>query len=103
LGAKWQSYKKFLKMKEAIIFPTEDKENYNVYTTAKAMDNGWMFQIPTYERQGNGYIFDSDYINAEQAKEEVEKLLNTKIEVTKNIKFDPGALDKTWIKNCVAV
>jgi flavin-dependent dehydrogenase len=103
LGAKWQSYKKYLKMKEAIAFPTEDTEEYNIYTVAQAMNYGWMFQIPTYGRQGNGYIFDSDYINADQAKEEVEKFLNKKIEVGKHIKFDPGCLDKVWINNCVAI
>jgi len=103
LGGKWQSYKKYLKMKEAIAFPTEDTENYNMYTVAKAMDYGWMFQIPTYGRQGNGYIFDSDYINAEQAKTEMEKLLNKKIEIGKHIKFDPGCVDRPWINNCVAI
>jgi len=103
LGAKWISYKNNLKMKEVIAFPTQDTENYNTYTLSKAMNCGWMFQIPTYGRQGNGYIYDSDYINADQAKEEVEKLLNKKIEIGKHIKFDPGCLDETWIKNCVAV
>jgi len=62
-----------------------------------------MFQIPTYGRQGNGYIFDSDYINADQAKDEVEKILNRKIEIAKHIKFDPGCVDNPWINNCVAV
>lgn len=103
LGAKWNSYKKYLKMKEAIAFPTEDVEEYNMYTVAQAMNYGWMFQIPTYGRQGNGYIFDSNYINADQAKEEVEKLLNKKIEIGRHIKFDPGCLDKVWINNCVAI
>lgn len=103
LGAKWQSYGKYLKMKEVIAFPTKDKEEYNNYTTAKAMDYGWMFQIPTFGRQGNGYIFDSDYINAEQAKNEVERVLNHSIDIGKNIKFDPGCLDNVWIKNCVAI
>lgn len=103
LGAKWTSYKQYLKMKEAIAFPTEDTKEYNIYTVAQAMDYGWMFQIPTYGRQGNGYIFDSDYINADRAKEEVEKLLNKEIQIGRHIKFDPGCLDKVWIKNCVAV
>jgi len=103
LGAKWQSYKEHLKMKETIAFPTEDTENYNVYTVAQAMKYGWMFQIPTYGRQGNGYIFDSDYINADQAKDEVEKILNRKIEIARHIKFEPGCVDKPWINNCVAI
>ena len=103
LGAKWNSYKKYLKMKEAIAFPTENTEEYNIYTVAQAMNYGWMFQIPTFGRQGNGYIFDSDYINADQAKEEVENFLNKKIEIGRHIKFDPGCLDKVWINNCVAI
>jgi tryptophan halogenase len=67
------------------------------------MDYGWMFQIPTYGRQGNGYIFDSDYITVDQAKDEVEKVLNKKIEIAKHIKFDPGCIDRPWINNCVAI
>ena len=103
LGAKWVSYKKYLKMNEAIIFPTEDTENYNIYTTAQAMNYGWLFQIPTYGRQGNGYIFDSNYINADKAQQEAEKLYGKKISISKHIKFDAGALDKVWINNCVAI
>jgi tryptophan halogenase len=103
LGAKWISYSSHLKMNEAIAFPTEDTDEYNIYTTATSLNYGWMFNIPTYGRHGNGYIFNNNSINADQAKEEVEIYLNRKIEIAKHIKFDPGALDKTWIKNCVAV
>ena len=103
LGAKWESYSKYLKMKSAIVFPLEDTEEYNMWTTAQAMDYGWMFNIPVWGRSGNGYIFDSDYITAEQAKQEVEKFLGREIEVGKTISFDPGALDRVWIKNCCAI
>lgn len=103
LGAKWKSHSQYLKMKSAIVFSLGDTEEYNLWTLAQAMDYGWMFKIPTWGRSGNGYIFDSDYITAEQAKEEVEKFLGHKIEVNKEFKFDPGCLDKVWIKNCCAI
>jgi tryptophan halogenase len=103
LGAKWQSYGEYLKMKAAIVFPLEDTDEYNMWTLAQAMDYGWMFKIPVWGRSGNGYIFDSDYITHAQAKEEVEKLLGREINVAKELKFDPGALDNVWIKNCCAV
>lgn len=103
LGAKWQSYSKYLKVKSAIVFPTEEKEEYNMWTTAQAMDYGWMFTIPVWGRNGNGYIFDSDYITPQQAKDEVEKFLGREITVAKELNFDPGALDKVWIKNCCAI
>ena len=102
LGAKWQSYKEYLPMNEAIAFPTKDTDEYTPYTTAKAMSAGWMWRIPTQGRWGNGYVFDNRYINAEQAKKECEKYLGYKIEIGKNIKFEAGALDRPWIGNCVA-
>ncbi len=103
LGGEWESYSKYLKMNSAIVFPTGDEDNYNMWTLAKAMKYGWRFKIPVQGRHGNGYIFDSNYITPEQAKEEVEKELGYEIDVKKHIKFDPGALKDTWIKNCVAV
>lgn len=103
LGAKWNSYKKWLKMKSAIVFPTEADNEYNLWTISRALDYGWMFRIPVQDRYGNGYIYDSDYINQEQAKLEVEKLLGKSIEIGKQIDFDPGALENVWIKNCCAI
>lgn len=103
LGAKWQSYSKYLKMKAAIVFPTGDQENYNLWTLARAMDYGWLFKIPVWGRHGNGYIYDSDYITKEQAKSEVEKYLGHEVDVSKEFNFDPGCLDQVWINNCCAV
>lgn len=103
LGAKWQSFSKYLRMKSAIVFPTPDENNYNNWTLAQAMDYGWMFRIPVWGRYGNGYIYDSNYINQDKAKLEVEKYFGREIEISKQINFDPGALDKVWINNCVAI
>lgn len=103
LGAKWQSYSKYLRMKEAIVFPTPEEDETPIWTLAKAMDAGWMFRIPVYGRKGNGYIFDSDFIDAEQAQREVEKYLGHGVEVAKHIKFDPGTLDRPWIGNVCAI
>lgn len=103
LGAKWISYKKYLKMNEAIAFPTSDTPEYPVYTTITAMKYGWMWQTPVYGRWGNGYVFDNNYINARQAQDEVEEHLGHSVKLFKNIKFEPGGLEKVWIKNCMAL
>lgn len=103
LGAQWISYGDFLKMKSAITFQTPDEENYNIWTLARAMDAGWLFRIPVWGRHGNGYIFDSDFISADQAKNEVERMIGQGIDVGKQFTFDPGALDRVWIKNCCAI
>ena len=104
LGAKWQSYRKYLKMKSAIVFPSKyDSDIIPMWTRSKALDYGWMFTIPVWDRTGNGYIFDSDYISADQAHQELEVLFNKKIDISKQINFDPGTLDNPWINNCCAI
>ncbi len=103
LGGKWRSHAKYLKMKSAVTFATAQGDEIPMWTTAQAMKNGWMFSIPTYGRTGNGYIFDSDYITVDQAKDEVRDFLGKDVEFGKEFNFDPGALEKCWIKNCCAV
>jgi tryptophan halogenase len=101
--AKWKSYSKYLKMNSAVVFPTEEESEYKIYTTAKAMDYGWMFTLPVWGRNGNGYIFDSSYIGVGEAKKEVEKLYKKELPFGKEFSFDPGCLDTPWVKNCVAI
>lgn len=103
LGAEWESYSKYLKMNRAIVFQTPDEDTYPMWTLAQAMKYGWMFRIPVWGRKGNGYIFDSNYINADEAQREVEEMLGEGIDVRKEISFDPGAVKNSWIKNCVAI
>ena len=103
LGAKWQSHSKYLKMKSAMVFPTPEEEEIPLWILAKAMDAGWMFRTPIWGRWGNGYIYDSDYITVDQAKDEIDQYFGRDITIGQHINFDPGALDRFWIKNCVAV
>ena len=103
LDAKWISFGKYLKMKSAITFLSEDTEEYDYWTLAKAMDCGWLFRTPVFGRHGNGYIYDSDFINADQAKIELEKTLNCSVDIGRTFNFDTGMLENVWIKNCVAI
>jgi hypothetical protein len=103
LNVKWKSFNKYLKLNSAITFPTKDEDNYNYWTLAKAMDAGWRFKIPTWGRHGNGYIYDNNFITAEEAKLEVEKEIGYEVEIGKTFQFDPGALETVWAKNCVAM
>lgn len=103
LGAKWNSYGKHLITNSAIAFPTEDTDEYPMYTSATAMKYGWMWQTPVQGRWGNGYVFCDKYIDFDQAQKEVEEKLGKPINIFKKIKFDPGALNKSWISNCCAI
>jgi tryptophan halogenase len=101
----WISYKKYLPVNSAIMFPRTYKKNEKIfpYTKSIALKNGWVFEIPLQHRIGRGYIFDNTYINEEQAINEVENTFNEKIEVKKIIKFDAGRLKNSWVKNCISI
>jgi tryptophan halogenase len=100
---KWISYEKYLPMKKAIPFWLETEQEIRPYTSAIAMKYGWMWQIPLQHRTGAGYIFDSDYINEDQALSEAETYLNQKLEIRKIISFNAGRYENFWVKNCMAV
>jgi tryptophan halogenase len=99
------SYSKYLPTKEAVVFPREHEDINSIkpYTKATAMKNGWMFEIPTQRRTGNGYIYDSDYINEDQAIKEASDVHGVTIEKYRNIKYEAGYLRNSWQYNCVAI
>ena len=101
----FKSYNDTLAMKSSIIIPRDYKKDEKIfpYTRAIAMKYGWIFEIPLQHRVGRGYIFDSNYINADQAKEEVENTFNEKVDVKKQINFQAGRLEKMWYKNCIGI
>lgn len=103
LGAKWKSYSKYLQMNSAVVFQTNDEDNYNFWTLSRAMDSGWLFRIPVWGRYGNGYIYNAESTNEDNIQKELNEYFGRKIEIKKHFKFDPGALEQAWIKNCAAI
>lgn len=104
LGSKWISYKDKLTVNSAIpFFLPQSRDTIEPVTKAVAMKYGWMWQIPLQNRWGCGYIFDSKYINSDEAKIEVENLLGHSIETNRILNFDAGRYHSVMIKNCVAI
>ena len=105
LEVNWVSYKKNLPVNSAMPFLLDYQANETPmpYTTAWAQSSGWMWQIPTLERKGCGYVFCDEFITADQAHAEIEKKLGRSITPIRLLKFDTGRLENTWVKNCLAV
>ncbi|MFW8592118.1 tryptophan halogenase family protein [Glaciecola sp. 2405UD65-10] len=76
-------------------------------TISKAMSAGWSWQIPLVSRKGHGYVFSSNFINKEQAKQELLKSIDDdgmSLEGEfKFIDFKLGRLSHFWDKNCIAI
>lgn len=101
---KWIDYKKHLPMDTALpFFIDHDGKNLPPYTEAIAMKYGWMWKIPVGNRYGCGYVFDSSYINEDQAKQEIEQHLGQQITSPKTFRFQAGRFENTLVKNCYGV
>lgn len=104
LGAEWESFSAYLKMNSAVTFQSPNEgSNFNLWTLARGMDAGWMFRLPTWDHYGNGYIYNDQYIDEEQARQELSQYMGYEVEIGKRFSFDPGCLRNPWIGNCVAV
>lgn len=102
-NSRWICLKHRFPGKAALPFFLDIDKEYKPYTLTTAMKHGWMWKIPLQHRYGSGYIFDSDYITEDQAKEEVEQYLGHSIKPVNLFKYSPGYYEKICIKNCMAV
>lgn len=72
------------------------------YTESIAMKHGWMWVIPTLDRYGCGYTYDSDCATEDEIKQEIlEKFPDAKIP-GKVISFESGYYETPWVNNCIA-
>jgi tryptophan halogenase len=100
LNVKFNSWKDYILVDRAINFPIPIKDNEDIpsYTLAKAMDSGWLWRIPTYERYGSGYIFSSSFLNTDQAFDVLKQKYGIESYI-QEIKFETGALESGWSHN----
>lgn len=107
LGEKLISYKQYLFNDSAVAIPTPLTDNAPLpsETLSKALKYGWVWHIPLLNRFGNGYVYSSDYIDGEQAEQELRALLGSKAQDQKalHLHWQPGRIEKHWKNNCVAI
>ena len=105
VDAGWHSYSKYLTLDTAIPFQTPHEEGKDIrpLTTSTALNAGWMWQVPTQERMGSGYVYDSSCITYDEALRELEITFGKPIEPIKTIKFEPGRVERPFCKNVMSI
>jgi tryptophan halogenase len=105
LNAPWISYAHELPVNRALPFWLDIKPGDKIpnYTRAWAQEAGWMWQIPTQDRFGCGYVYSDEFRTPEEAKLEVERVVGREIEVRSDIRFQIGRIATPWIGNTIAV
>jgi len=99
----WVSYKEQLPTNAAIPYLFEHDDNVLAETLAWAQPNGWMWQIPTQERYGCGYVYSDNFTTYDKAVEELIQNTGRKIEPIRNLKFEAGRVEKFWNKNVISI
>jgi tryptophan halogenase len=101
----WQSFSKYLLCDRAVVFQTPSDPNGRIrsYTRARAASSGWIFEIPTQERRGNGYVFSSKHITDDEARKELSEMTGYDASNARVIAFDAGYIKEPWVKNCCAI
>lgn len=105
LGVDFQSFKSNLFNDSAVVMPTPAEEVPRPETVSYAMSNGWCWKIPLTNRFGNGYVYSSDFISADDAETELRTHLGLldSDEEARHLKMNVGQLEKHWEKNCLAL
>jgi len=113
MGSQFISFEKYLANDRAwacrIPYEDREREMHNV-TDCHALDNGWVWNIPLWNRIGTGYVFSSRFISDEDAKREFRRHLATTGSKERadradmflvNIKH--GYRRRAWVGNVVGV
>jgi tryptophan halogenase len=84
------------------------------FTNCTAIENGWVWNIPVWNRIGTGYVYSSKFSTPEQAEKDFRKHLASNRMVCpddaradavqfKHVKIRHGVHERAWEKNVVAV
>jgi hypothetical protein len=111
LDVKFNSYNDLLPNNKAWAtrVPYTDKEKeLEPYTNCTAIENGWVWNIPTWERIGTGYVYSDKYISDEEALDEFKRHLDSKgldhsQSEFKNIPMRIGLHEDIFVKNVCAI
>ena len=75
------------------------------YTTATAMDAGWIWTIPLYHRTGTGYVYSDQYCSPDEAERTLREFAAPGRDdlPANHIRMRIGRNRRSWVRNCVAI
>ncbi|OAN62223.1 tryptophan halogenase family protein [Sphingomonas sp. TDK1] len=94
----------WLPTNRAFAVQSETTEAPVPYTRAIAHGAGWRWRIPLQHRMGNGFVYASDHLSDDEAREQLlaavpgRALFDPRL-----IRFTTGMRKKAWSRNCVAL
>jgi tryptophan halogenase len=107
LGETFDSFSDVLPNNRAVALrvPREEHTVVEPYTTATAMDAGWIWTIPLYKRNGTGYVYSDEYCSPEEAERTLRNFAAPGRDdlPANHIRMRIGRNRNSWVHNCVAI
>lgn len=100
----YEDWSNWLPCNRAAAVPCGRKGPPSSLTLAAARGSGWQWRIPLQHRTGNGYVYCSEFLSDDAARDAL--LGNLEGEPLKDpllLRFTTGRRKKFWNKNCVAL
>ncbi|PXA93882.1 tryptophan halogenase [Nostoc sp. 3335mG] len=101
----WVSWRHWLQCDRAVAVPCAAAgAEITPYTRSTAREAGWQWRIPLQHRTGNGYVYCSDDIGDDAARQTLLATLDgAPLRDPQLIRFEAGRREAMWAKNCVAL
>ena len=107
LGETFDSFQDVLPNNRAVALrvPRDDATQIQPYTTATAMDAGWIWTIPLFRRNGNGYVYSDQFCSPEEAERTLRNFCAPGRDdlPANHIRMRIGRNRNSWVHNCVAI
>lgn len=84
---------------------TDKSQELKPYTTCTALNNGWVWNVPLWNRIGTGYNYCDKFVSPEDALTEFKQHLGPISESLefRDLQWPTGVREKVWNKNVIAI
>jgi len=104
LATGYENWTRWLPCDRAVAMPSDSPDVPAPYTRAIAREAGWQWRIPLQHREGNGYVYCSQYLDDDAAVAALRAALpGTALAEPNLLRFTTGRRRKFWNRNCVAI
>lgn len=102
--SEFEDWSQWLICDRAVAAPSMPEHERAPYTQSVANDYGWRWKIPLRNRDGNGVVFSSQFVEEETVVQDLSRYLGDKaLAAPRLLTFKTGRRKKSWIKNCVGI
>lgn len=104
LKAGYDDWSHWLPVDRAVAAPCARVGPTTPFTRSTAAEAGWRWRIPLQHRVGNGYVFASNWLSEERAKDDLVAALDGELLAEPRVlRFLTGRRRKLWDRNVVAL